>query len=201
MKYLKAPGTAAGVVIALMAFVGAGSASATELTCTQPIGTKVMCPAETEFHAETEGRLVMDTLIGNIECFMSFEGKATTGSSTTTVSIPLSAVTFRNCGDNDAVNVKKPGTLEIHTRNAGADGNGTVTWVGAEIEMVGTNFSCTYTTGAGVDFGTLTGSSTTGSTATLDIEGKIPGDGFLCLNGVQWTGNMKVTAPDWLDVD
>ena len=69
MKYLKTVGLAAMAVGVLMAFVGAGSASATELTCTEPAGTKVMCPTGTVSHATSEGYLVFaSSTLGNVEC-------------------------------------------------------------------------------------------------------------------------------------
>jgi hypothetical protein len=55
----------------------------------------------------------------------------------------------------------------------------------------------------GVALGTLTGSSTTGATATMDIEGKeierVATSG-LCAEKAAWDAKYKVTSPDFLDV-
>jgi hypothetical protein len=60
MKYVKTLGLAALAAAALLALFGAGSASATQLTCTEPAGTKVFCPVGAEIHSEAEGGVVLD---------------------------------------------------------------------------------------------------------------------------------------------
>ena len=204
MKYLKMLGLAAIAAGALMAFVGAGTASATELTCS----AGVMCAAPTHIHAVNEGTVTLDPIIGNIECTEStVTGRANTGSSTTTVesvnekgaASELEALTFGGC--NATITVEKKGSLEVHTRTASADGNGTLTSKGAQIKIVFNGITCTATTGTGTDIGTLTGSKNTKSTATLDIEATIPLDGAFCGGSASWTGKYLVTTPDYLDVD
>jgi hypothetical protein len=204
MKYLKAFELVALVAAALTAVVGVGTASATELTCTEPAGTKVMCPVGTEVHAEAEGNLVTHQSIGDIPCSAStMKGKTTnTGGSSETVAIVLEALTFSGC--NAEVVVLEPGSLEIHTREASANGNGTVTWSGMRVTQTFVGFHCIFTTSA-TDIGTLTGSSTTKATPTLDIEATIPRtggrSGAFCGSTAQWTGSYQFTAPDWMDVD
>ena len=205
MKYLKMLGLAAIAAGALMAFVGAGTASATELTCS----AGVMCAAPTHIHAVNEGTVTLDPIIGKIECGEStVTGRASTGSSSTTVAsvnergeaAELEALTFGSC--NAAITVEKKGSLEIHTRTASADGNGTLTSKGAQIKIVFSGITCTATTGTGVDIGTVTGSKNlSNKTATLDIEATIPLDGAFCGGSASWTGSYLVTTPDYLDID
>ena len=203
MKYLKMLGLAAIAAGALMAFAGAGTASATELTCTNPPGTKVMCAAPTHIHAEVEGKVTLHPPIGDIECSEgTVTGDASTGSSTTTPSGAIETLTFGGC--NAEVVVIENGSLEVHTKTASADGNGTLTSTGAKVTVTFVGFHCIFTT-SNTDIGTLTGSSTTGATPTLDIEATIPRtggrSGAFCGSTAQWTGSYKVTTPDWLDVD
>lgn len=200
MKYLKMFGLAVIAGGVLMAFAGAGTASATELTCTEPAGTKVMCPNPVHIHAVNEGALTFDPVIGSIDCEEStITGRVSTGSSTTTPEGAIETLTFGKC--NTTMTVERAGSLSIHTRTASADSNGTVTWTGAQIKTVFNGITCTITTGTGTDIGTLTGSSTTKSTATLDIEATLPLDGAFCGGSASWTGKYLVTTPGWLDID
>lgn len=219
MKSLKMLGLAAIAAGALMAFVGAGTASATELTCTNPPGTIVMCAAPTHIHAEVEPetKVVLDPPFGAIECSKStVTFYASTGSSTTTVvsvnssgvASELETLTFEGC--NATVNVLKKGTLELHTTETNSNHDGLLTSTGAEVtvEFLGTHciFKTTNTT-----IGHLTGSSTVAAARkeetgmpTLDIKASIPRvggrSGAFCGSEAQWTGNYTVTTPEWLDV-
>ena len=213
MKYLKMLGLAAIAAGALMAFAGAGTASATELTCTEPAGVIVMCPNPTTVHAVSEGHAVLDTIFGNIECESTVNGTANTGgpSSTETV-VGSGEVTFFNC-TTAVVKVLKNGTLEIHTDpndSASDTTNGTVTSTGSEVTVETFGFHCIFTTN-NTDIGTLTGSSTVAAargvateTATFDISATIPRtggrSGAFCGASAPWTGAYKVTTPDWLDI-
>jgi len=204
MKYLKMLGLAVVAAAALMAFVGASSASATTLTCTNPPGTKVTCPAGTTIHATAESSLTLKAGFANITCTESTVHGLTsnTGSATETVKGNIEALTFGAC--NATVNVIKKGSLEIHTQNATANNNGTLTGTGSEVTVSTLGVSCVYGTPTATDLGTLTGSTSRGgSTATMDISAeltKISG-GFACANPAHWEGSYTVTSPDWLDVD
>lgn len=220
MKYLKMLGLAAIAAGALMAFAGAGTASATELTCTEPAGTKVMCGIGTVIHSESEGHAVLDSIIGKIECNSTVEGATTnTGSATETVDGEISVLSFTGC-TTAVVKVLKNGNLEIHTQittiedpgsppvitevTDGINGNGTLTSTGAEVTVETFGFHCIFTT-KNTKIGTVTGSSTTGGSATLDISATIPRtggrSGSFCGASAPWTGSYKVTKPTWIDVD
>ena len=185
------------VAAALMALVG--SASATVLT--SPSGTVYTSTIK----AESEGTTTLhnSSLGVSVSCKKStVEGKVESHGTGVTVKGNVSSLTFSECG-SDTVTVLKAGSLEVHEKQGG-NGYGTLTSLGAEITIKNsaTGVSCTYTTGAGTDIGTLTGSGSTN--ATLDIESAtIPrtGDSILCGSKGQWTGSYKVTTPSTLLVD
>jgi hypothetical protein len=205
MKYIKMLGLAAVAAAALMAFVGAGTASAAKLT--SPAGTVV--PVGTVIKAENEGKVVLDPPFGAIECSKSIvEGKVTNAGGITiiegkevtdTVKGEITTLDFTEC--NATVTVLKKGTLEIHSLG---NGNGTLTSNGAEVtvQFVGTH--CIFTT-SNTDLGTVTGSGNTKSNATLDISATIPrtggSSGIFCGSTAAWTGAYKVTAPNPLFID
>jgi hypothetical protein len=210
MKYVKMLGLAAVAAAALMAFVGASTASATVLcknnsnttTCSEKYGVG------TEIHAVLDAGNVakLTTSFKNIECTEStVAGKIeNAGSSTTTVSGNITVtepepgktvpeLTFGGC--NCTVAVLKAGSLEIH-QIAGTD-NGTLTSSNAEVTascstIFGT-VHCIYATNA-TDLGTLTG----GNPATLDIESQnIPRltTNALCDESANWDAKYEVTSP------
>jgi hypothetical protein len=199
MKYLKMFGLAA-LAAALMAFIVAGSASATTLTGAG--GTAL--GAGTVITSEAEGMTILHPPFGDIECEESKVGGKTTnaGSSTETVLGNLEALSFSKC--NATVTVLQLGSLEIHTQNATANNNGTLTSSGTEVtvEFFGTH--CIFKT-SNTDIGTVTGSANTGGNATFDISATIPRTGGrsgpFCGSTAQWTGSYKITSPSTLNVD
>jgi hypothetical protein len=210
MKYLKMLGLAAVAAMALTAFLGASSASATTLTCTNPPGTKVVCPKGTVIIASVE-KTESATLTGGLTITCS-EGEvngstSNEGSSTETVKGTTSAVTFvlSSCTNCTTVSVTN-GSLEIHTDEEGVtNGNGTLTGSGFTAHLVCFGVTCNYSTGNNRDLGTVKGSSTTGGTATFKIGAELAldsGSSFLCGSGnATWEGSYVVTSPDWLDID
>lgn len=210
MKYLKMLGLAAIAAGALMALAGAGTASATELTCKNAEGKIVMCPAPTAIHAVNEGIVTLDAAL-TIECKKStVSGNASTGggSSTETPNGAITALTFEECeGWHVTVVAGHLGTLEVHTKTAVADGNGTVTSAGTEVTLEGFGLHCIYGTSTGHDIGTLTGSKNLeNKTATFDIEAEVTRVGgrsgaFCGGTTAKWTGFYSITTPDYLDVD
>jgi hypothetical protein len=194
MKYLKILGFAAIAAAALMAF--AGTASATELT--SPEGTRVKTGST--IHAVAEGHAVLDPPFGKIECNSTVEG-TTENETGASITGSISVLNFTNCTNGAVVSVIKKGTLSISSLG---NGNGSLTSNGAEVtvELLGTH--CIFST-SNTPIGTLTGSKTTGKTATLDIEAKIKRtggrSGAFCGSESQWTGSYEVTKPDPLFVD
>jgi hypothetical protein len=201
MKYVKMLGLAAVAAAALMAFVGASTASATVLT--SPAGTKL--PAGTVITSTLEEPpAVLTGGFKNIECKKSSVGGKTTneGGTSETVKGTIETLTFEEC--NCEVVVVSKGTLEIH--NIAGTANGTLTSSGAKVTVncstIFGNVHCIYTTN-NTDLGTLTGSKTLGGkTATMDITATIPQEetNFLCAEESVWHAKYLVTSPDYLDV-
>ncbi len=199
MRYVKVLSLAAIAAAALMAWVGAGTASATIVDCT---GVSP-CPTNEVIHAVNESSVTLHPPFGDITCNEStVEGKLSNpGTTTTTASGSISKLTFASC--NATVTVVKNGSLEIHTRTASSDNNGTLTSSGTEVtvEFIGTH--CIFATN-GTDIGTVTGAATTKKNATLDIEATIPRtggrSGAFCGSTAQWTGAYEVTAPSGLNI-
>lgn len=140
MKKMKIFGLVVVTAVSLMAL--ATSASATILT--SPEGSQI--PSGSTFQAVNTGTVSLTPPFGAIECkSLTLKGSiSNAGSSTTTVGATVSTLTFGEC--NATVTVLKTGSLEIHTFEGSADGNGTVTGSGQEItvEFIGTH--CIFAT-------------------------------------------------------
>jgi hypothetical protein len=199
MKQLKIISLVA--VAVTMQLVGAGTASATMLTSPQGTnytggGLKLLSEEKITIRNET---------IAETKCDWTLEGKSETHGPAVTAVASLSALSLENCSPKAEVTVTSPGSLEFHT-DTGENGNGVVTWVGAQLTikytMVG--ITCVYTSGTGITFGTLTGSNWTGGPATLELGTvKIPrtGGGAICGSNGIITGNFQVATPITFYVD
>ncbi len=193
MKFMKVLGLAAIAAAALMAFVGAGTASAapndtvlcktTTLPCTghYPVGTTI--------HAElATGTATLKAGFATITCKKStVQGKTAT---TTTPEGNIEVLTFTECGEAKVVVLKK-GKLQIH-HTGGHVGNLTVSGVEVTVEVGGV--SCTY--GGTISTGlTVTGGAPASMVANEASIPKVAG-GFLCANPSKWTAHYKVTTPN-----
>lgn len=186
MLSLKVLKTALLGLVALAAF--AGTASATVLTSpagTAYTGTRIS--HGTALKMATAGECKTSTLHEEIESH---------GAAATAVS-KVTSLSFSECGY--PVTVTKAGTMEVHSLG---NGNGTVTWSGAEIVLKTPVGDCLYTPN-NTDMGTLTGSKNTGGTAVFDLSARVPrtGGNFLCGVQAEWNGTYVVQAPDYLGVD
>ena len=199
MQYLKFTGLAAIAAAALMAF--AGSASATTLTgaggATLGTGTAIA--------AENERTLTLDAAIGTITCTESHMAAKTTNGGGAGVNVTANVESLSFSGCNATVTVLVNGTLSIE--GIGSNNgilNGTGNEVTVELEVKPNRFHCIFKTNA-TNLGTVTGSSTTKSTATLDISATIPrtggSSGAFCGTTAQWTGSYAITSPDTLNID
>jgi len=195
MKYVKILGLAALAAMAVMAFVGAGTASATELysgATTLKAGTEIQATLSGTALLQTTDGIELDTCTGG-----EVKGKTTnTGSSTETVKGNIEALTWTNCTEPTSTIAK--GGLEIHWTSGL---NGTVTSIAnpvtgevSEVTVNTTIFgSCIFTIATGSIIGTLTGSTTTN--ATFDINAIATRKSGLCPNSAKWNGTYKVTKP------
>ncbi len=209
LKRLRKLGLATLVVGALLASVGTGVASATELD--DALG--MLLPGEL-VSAGAEGTTTLHPPIGDIECSGSGVAGTTfnTGSSTETVRVSIGDLWFNGC--NATVTVLAKGSLEFHTpyalnergelaQKSTSNNNGTLTSSGTEITVEFVGSHCIFKTN-GTDIGTLTGSANTKGTATLDIEAVIPRtggrSGAFCGTTAQWTGSYGILSPGVLNV-
>jgi hypothetical protein len=191
MKHIKMFGFAVLVVAALGAFLGAGSAAATELysgSLTLPSGTEITASLSGTASLTTTEGTTLDTCTGG-----SVNGKTSTaGSATTTVKGPVAAsgVTWSNC--TFTTDTLAGGELEIHVIGAGP--NGTLTGSGFEVTINTVLFgSCIFTLGTGTDLGTLTG-KTAEEDAVMDINAIATRKSGLCPSTAKWVGTYKVTT-------
>jgi hypothetical protein len=188
MKHLKMLGLAAIAAMGLMAFVGAGVASAdlytnSGKTVKYPTGTTISASLATGKSAALKsGSTVIATCTaGGVHGTTSNETGAVTGS--------ISSLTWENC--SQTTHTISNGSLSISTSGVVTGKNNSVT-----LGIFGT--SCTYGTGEGTTLGTLT----SGSPATLKINATIPrtAGGFLCPSTGVWEAEYVVTSPHALYV-
>lgn len=201
MKHVKMLGLAAVAAMALLAFVGASSASATVLCKTTPtLGSPCASPypAGTTIDATLEETATLETLEGTVldECTGSTIKGTTSnkGSSTETVSGNASELTWTGCTRETKTTVL--GSLEIH--NISGTHNGTLTGSGFSVTVNGIfNTSCIYGTGTGLDLGTLNQSTSGTTPATIKINAEVPRtvSNFLCPQKTRWTASYLVTEP------
>lgn len=208
MKYVKMLGVTAVAAMALMAFLGVGTASATVLCSTTPewedicpsswdywAGTSVYISQESSALIETTGGTVLDTCP-----LATIKGKTlNSGSSTDTVRIQVDELMWERCTKTtDSIKNQDTtyGYLEIH-RIAGTH-NGTITGKNQKITINTIFGSCTYgTPETGADLGVLTQSNFFSESATVDLEAIITliEGGKLCPKEARWTGNYAITSP------
>lgn len=201
MKHAKKLLLAAATAGVLIAAIGTGSASATELTCTNPPGTVVMCPANTVLHFQSNGHVVLDSLSGKVSCNLTFEGHTSnTGSSSETVTGPITTWAPSGCTTAN-VQVLRLGAFALHKINP-HQARLTATETEVTVETFGLH--CIFTT-SNTELGTITGSSETGGNAALDLSGTIPRtggrSGAFCGSSTPITGGFTITSPSWLEFD
>jgi hypothetical protein len=195
MKYIKMLGLAAVAAMALMAF--AGTASATDLT--SPAGTVY----EGEIVATAESSLTLQAGFSTVTCTESTVA-GTPNSFGATVSGPITTLDFSNCPETTVTPEKNAegnyGTLSIAVDKKGPNGN--LSGSGSRVKIVKSGVTCYYET-SNTPLGTLTGSSTTGKTATMDINATLKrgtGSSFFCASEALWSGSYVVTTPHFLDI-
>lgn len=199
MKYVKILGLAAVAAAALMAFVGAGTASASVLCSTTaspcPAGQKWPVGTRLEFTLASGTSLVWVNGGTTLETCKEATLKSditNAGSSTSTVASENNALQFNQC--TFANGFTKLGGLEIH--NIGGTSNGTVTASGE----VGWTFNnplfgtCVY----GWKTGGIVGTITEGKPATLDLNTEIvrlSGSSIACPPNGNLNGSLTQTGP------
>lgn len=195
MKHLKILGMAVVAAAALMAFVGASTASADVLCTTNTTEACATGWRVTKLQASlTSGtKAILETTGGEtlVTCTEStVEGADTEGSETHEPGGAITALTWGGCSSTTDTITK--GKLSVETVDLGG-GKFTHRVKGFEV-VVTTNIagiSCSYGTGTGITIGDLT----VGSPAEIDANAeptKVAG-GFLCPSATKWTATYKVT--------
>jgi hypothetical protein len=191
MKHVKIFGLAAVAAMALMAFIGASTASATALysgATKLGAGTEIQATLTGTSTLTTTENVVLDTCTGG-------EVKGTTsnaGGAAETVkgTVATSGLTWTGCTEPTVT--LAGGSLEIH--HIAGTSNGTLTGSGFEVTISTTVFgSCIFTLTAGTHLGTLTGSTT--SNAVMNINAVAARKSGLCPSTAKWVGTYKVTKP------
>jgi|SRR5690349_19527379 len=199
MKHLKTMGLAALAAIAVLAFLTAGTASATELysgATTLKSGTAIKASLSGSATLTTTEGTVLDTCAGG-----EVNGNSTNnGGPDVPVKGAITALTWTNC--TEPTKTLRLANLEIYWTSGL---NGTVVAAnnseGKSTEVtVNTTFfgSCVFTMPDGKIIGTLTGSTTTN--ATFDINATANRVSGLCPSTAKWVGTYKVTSPSPLHV-
>jgi len=199
---LKLLGLAAVAAMALTAFFGAGSASATTL-CTQ---TETPCAAGNQYtltqdniieaSLEAGTTAVLKNTSGSIEdtCnTSSIKAELTnSGGAAATVAGKVTEIAFGGCTNTTSVNNAATCTFEVH--NVANTDHGTLTGSGCTVGVVAFGFPCWWSAANGTHLGTVTG----GSMATLDIKAvvqRVDQSSFLCPSTAIWEANYTVTKP------
>ena len=198
MNHMKMLGLAALAVVALVAFAGAGSASATVLC------HKAETPCSQKWSLGTEAEFVVRPgttarWFSGVNTLMSCTGGDLKGSitnaggSSQTVQIPIKTFTWSSC--NVGNTTLAPGELEIHSITGSTSGTTTLKGFTTKIETMQYG-TCVYTSGsAGVDLGDLTASKS--GEAVIDIEvvlTKKEGSA-LCPLSIEWWEEWTQTKP------
>lgn len=200
MKYLKMLGLAVVAAMALSAFLGAGSASATVLCKTYV----TPCPAAWDYPAGTEidaslakgSSAVLSSTSGTVlnTCTDStFKGKTTnTGGAAETVDGNVESMTFANCSSSIAVLAL--GKFEIHY--VGPKTSGALTFIGSKATMLTFGVDCIYGTGSGTQVGVMT-SEEGMENAEADVEAILAREegSLLCPNTISWKAKYVITTP------
>jgi len=202
MQHVKILGLAALAAMAVMAFVGAGTASATALysgATKLGVGTEIVATLSGSASLTTTEGTVLDTCTGGeVKGKITDAGGYHSATEThTTVKGNIEALTWTNCTEPTTTISK--GGLEVHWIDKTI--NGTVTSIAnthtgavSEVTIQTTIFgSCVFTIASGGTIGTLTGSTTT--TATFDINATATRKTGLCPSSAKWVGTYKVTKP------
>jgi poly(3-hydroxybutyrate) depolymerase len=198
MGSLKLLGLAVLLGLVSNAFMGAGDSSAAELykRTTSIAGDTLGAGTELAMSLESGSSLILKDSGGTTAttCTGS-EVKGKTEAGGTTVTMPVSTLTYSGC--SDTTTVLKPGKIHIAWSSTT---DGTVSWSESEVTVVSTAFgaSAVCKAGASTTLGSLTGAKSETEQATLDVNAKIS-----CgiLGTATLTGTYKATSPTGLVVE
>jgi len=196
MKPVRVLGVIALMTAALLALIGAGSASATVL-CTNSSCTTTYASGTTidyTLKSGTTSRLSDTSSNSLATCTGSTVRGKISSESGASISSNLESLTWSGC--SQTTTTIKNGSLAI-TWTSGTS-NGSVSSSSSEVTMVVVGVSCTYGTGAGTTLGTLKG----GEEPVLSISAVVSktAGSFICPSSGKWTAEYVVTEPHALYV-
>jgi putative sterol carrier protein len=196
MKPLRALGVFALMVAALLALIGAGSASATVLCTNSSCTTTYASGTTIDYTLKSGTTSILKSTSGELAatCAGSTIKGNTSSESGASISSSIESLTWSSC--SQTTDTIKKGSLSI-TWTSGTN-NGSVSSSGSEVTATVFGISCTYGTGEGTTLGTLTG----GETPVLAISAvvKKTAGSFLCPGNTTWTAEYVITEPHALFV-
>jgi hypothetical protein len=198
MKHMKMLGLCLVAAMALMALVGAGTASATKL-CKE---NKTPCPAGSTITSGTaiKGQLVagteavFTTSLLTVKCPEStIEGKTTNagGGAGVNVKGEITAVSWKNCKSGSTACTTTALGLPWLSEVSGSAGSGTMT-----VSKVAGKFTCSVT--CEYEAASAATSVTGGSPANVkasSVSFKKIGGSFLCPSTATWSSEYEITTP------
>lgn len=196
MKYLKMLGLAAVAAAALMAFAGAGTASADEL-CTEP-AVSSMCPAGkiiTALEASLVGSAKLEDSKGNtLDTCTAGEVKITdittsaTGTSSLSGTVTAADLTWGTGTTPCTFTTTTTAGGTVHGTPA-AGGGTTITATNFEVTINSPLGDCKYTSGASLDLGNVANG---GRELAINVS-VAKTAGALCPSTAKWNATYKVT--------
>jgi len=196
MKHVKMLGLAVVAAAALMAFVGAGTASATGRLCsteTNPCTSPWATPTTIDFSLKTGTAATLKDTSGNTldSCTGStVKGTLTSNAAGSTPTGTNSQLTWTGC--TVTTDTILPGGLKIASAGSGA---GTVI-ADAKIEVTVNVFSsCNYGVESGTTLGTTNKGTGTGVVFKANAVAKKLNGGFLCPETTKWVAEYVLTEP------
>lgn len=182
MKHLKMFGLVVGATLAQMAFIGAGSASATTIEITGV--TQNGAITNTISQKPGTSIIMRDTFGFSANTCTRFHTHGTTSSFTGAAAIaPATALEFSSC--SDPVTTHKPGVLAFSWISGT---NGTVSSSGAEFTSDGPFGYLNCVTGSGTHLGTVTGKAS--GNAEMDVNATLD-----CGISAKWVASNIITVP------
>lgn len=188
MKLTKILGVAAFAAMALMAFASTASATTLETNGVKQTGTVTL---KGTLEPETSA-LLTDTsgAFANTCTSSTVEGSDSTATTGTTVSGPITALSFSNCTDETVV-VDEKGSLSVEWIKGTT--NGTLRSTGAKVTVPATLFGFKVTVTCvteKTDLGTITGKAS--GSATIDINAVL--NCGSSLPSAPWKGSYVTTT-------
>lgn len=207
MKYIKILGLAAVAAMAIMAFVGAASASATTLCASEGGGAVMNClGGKVSYGDNVNDRVVgtstnatLSTSLANVVCSHSETTLNPNSSTGAPITGTVEALSFTGC-ETEAL-PHTPCTVNVVNVPYNASIEGTALTVtdaaGAGAEVVcGTVISCEFTT-ASAGLTVTNGSPTVATASNIPLSHE---NGLICPKTATWSATYSVTSPTGLTV-